>query len=77
MSLGLKYLINCFLVLFLNFFDNSDDLFFNKEVKIYFKKLIKRKFCVKEDSFEDNFGFSKVVKMDKGEFLEIDIEKLV
>lgn len=77
LSSGSKHLTNCFSVLSSNFSDNSDDLFSNKEVKTYSKKLTKRKSCAKEDSFEDNSGLSKVVKMDKGESSEIDIEKLV
>ena len=70
---------NCFSVFSSNSADHNGELFANKELRTYSKKVtpIKRKASSKESPAEDNSVVSKVFRVDDSKTPEIDIKKLV
>lgn len=70
---------NCFSLFSSNSTDHNGELFANKELRTYSKKVtpIKRKSSSKESTAEDNSVVSKVFRVDDSKTPEIDIKKLV
>ena len=70
---------NCFSVFSSNSAEHNGELFANKELRTYSKKVtpIKRKSSSKESTAEGNSAVSKVFRVDDSKSPEIDIKKLV
>ena len=73
-----KITANCFSVFSSNSADHNGDLFAEKELKTYSKRITpsKRKSSSKEDIVEENSVLSKVLKMDNMESPEVDPKKM-
>ena len=70
---------NCFSVFSSNSAEQSGELFANKELRTYSKKVtpVKRKSSFKESNVQDNSVVSKVFRIDNSKSPEVDIKMLV